>query len=108
MSVFLFSMAGLPVTAGFFGKVFILFGAINGSFYWLAGIMFATSVLSFYYYIGVMRRMFSDPESPVPVPALRVDSSISLTVWISLLVTVVLGVVPNLLMHVLNGLKWFG
>jgi NADH-quinone oxidoreductase subunit N len=108
MSFFLLSMAGLPITAGFFGKVFIIFGAINGSFYWLAAIMFVTSVASFYYYIGVMKRMFVDFETALPVSAVRVDSSVSVTVWISLLVTVVLGIVPNLLMNVLNNLKWFG
>lgn len=108
MSFFLLSMAGLPLTAGFIGKVFIIIGAINGNYFWLAAIMFFTSVASFYYYIGVMKEMFVSPVTAAGESALRVDGSISVTVWISLLMTVLLGVLPQLLFQLLNQLKWFG
>jgi len=58
------SLAGFPVTAGFFGKLFILFGAVQVRMYALALIMAVTSVLSFYYYFSILRQVFMRGEAP--------------------------------------------
>ena len=59
----LFSLAGLPLFAGFVTK-FILFQAVtNQGYFWLAAIAIVTSVISLYYYLQVMREAFvSQPE----------------------------------------------
>src|SRR5690606_13894719 len=41
----LLSLAGLPITGGFFGKLFILLSAAQAGVYWLAAIMIVTSVV---------------------------------------------------------------
>ncbi len=56
------SLAGIPPTAGFFGKVLILIMAWNAQLYWLMGIMIAGSVASTYYYFAWMRSAFDSPE----------------------------------------------
>lgn len=56
------SLAGIPPTAGFFGKVLILIMAWNAQLYWLMGIMIAGSVASIYYYFAWMRSAFDSPE----------------------------------------------
>ena len=54
----LFSLAGLPLFAGFVTK-FILFQAVtDAGYFWLAGIAVVTSVVSLYYYLQVMREAF--------------------------------------------------
>ena len=59
----LFSLAGLPFFAGFLTK-FMLFTAVAGEGYlWLAGIAVATSLISLYYYLQVMRQLYI--EQPV-------------------------------------------
>jgi NADH-quinone oxidoreductase subunit N len=68
----LFSLAGLPLFAGFVTK-FILFQAVTEEGYlWLAAIAVVTSVISLYYYLQVMREAFvSKPEEgagPLRVP----------------------------------------
>ncbi len=56
------SLAGIPPTAGFFGKVLILIMAWNAQLYWLMGIMIAGSVASIYYSFAWMRSAFDSPE----------------------------------------------
>ena len=59
MTVFLFSLTGIPPTAGFIGK-FYLFAAIfsKDEFYWLAIVGILNSVVSLYYYARIIKAMF--------------------------------------------------
>jgi len=70
----LFSLAGLPLFAGFVTK-FILFQAVtDAGYFWLAGIAVVTSVVSLYYYLQVMREAFvsapAEGEGALSVPVL--------------------------------------
>ncbi len=72
-SLFLFSLAGVPPTAGFFGKFYIFKAAIfgGGGLYWLAVIGLLNSVLGAYYYLRVIVYMYMRepaPGAPVAVP----------------------------------------
>lgn len=66
MTLSLFSLAGIPPTAGFFGKFFLLTaGAATGN-YLLIGIAAINMVLSMYYYLRIVKAMFMDPnEYPI-------------------------------------------
>jgi NADH-quinone oxidoreductase subunit N len=72
-SLFLLSLAGIPPTAGFFGKFYIFRAAIfsGGGFYWLAVIGLLNSVVGAYYYLRVIVYMYMRepaPGAPVAVP----------------------------------------
>ena len=59
----LFSLAGLPLFAGFVTKFILFQAATEQGYYWLAAIGVVTSVISLYYYLQVMREAFvSKPE----------------------------------------------
>ncbi len=60
LAVLLFSMAGIPPLAGFFGKLFVFQAAISGGFYWLAIIGVLSSVVAAYYYLRIIRIMYFD------------------------------------------------
>ena len=66
LAIALFSLAGVPPTAGFFGKFFLLIaGAAKGN-YWLIGIAALNMVVSFYYYLRVVKAIFMDTnEQPI-------------------------------------------
>ncbi|MFW6436476.1 MAG: NADH-quinone oxidoreductase subunit N [Halococcoides sp.] len=65
MSVFVLSLAGLPVGGGFLSKYLLFAGAIDAGLWWLAAIGLATSALSVYYYARVLRSMwFESSEGP--------------------------------------------
>ncbi len=63
-SFFLLSLAGIPPTAGFMGKWYILRSAINGGFTALAVAGFLASVLGAYYYLRVLQYMYTRDPAP--------------------------------------------
>jgi len=62
MSIFLFSLAGLPLGGGFFSKFYLLMASINGGVALLAVALVVNSALSLYYYSRVVKAMWiEDP-----------------------------------------------
>lgn len=61
MAIFMISLAGLPPTAGFFGKFYIFRSAVQADLLWLAIIGVITSVVSVYYYLRVVYTMVMRP-----------------------------------------------
>jgi NADH-quinone oxidoreductase subunit N len=76
LTLSLFSLAGIPPTAGFFGKLFLLTaGASYGSYnYVLITIAALNMIISLYYYLKVVRAMFMDANDN---PLERIKGSIS-------------------------------
>jgi NADH-quinone oxidoreductase subunit N len=70
--VFFVSLAGIPPTAGFIGKLYLFAALLDARWIWLAVVGALNSVVSLYYYVRVVRNMFlRDPEgetSPVALP----------------------------------------
>lgn len=100
MIVFVLSLAGLPVTGGFFGKLFILLGAAQSQVYWIVAVIVASSVISYYFYFRIVRQMFmrsasDDPEVSVPFTT-------GLVIWLCAVATFALGVVPGPVMSWVN------
>ncbi len=60
MAVFMFSMAGIPPLAGFFGKLYVFLAAVQGGFWVLATVGVLTSVVSAYYYLRIIKAMYFD------------------------------------------------
>ncbi|TBL72965.1 NADH-quinone oxidoreductase subunit N [Paenibacillus thalictri] len=91
--VIVLSLAGLPVTGGFFGKLYIMLGAAQTRHYWLSAVMIGTSVVSFYYYFGFIRQMFmrSDNESR----EIQTSGTLGVTLWICVAATLIMGFFPQ-------------
>ena len=60
MAIFMFSMAGIPPLAGFFGKLYIFLAAVNEGLYILAIVGVLTSVVGAYYYLRIVKIMYFD------------------------------------------------
>lgn len=71
LALALFSLAGIPPTAGFFGKFFLLMTGAWRREYWLIIIAALNMVVALYYYLRVVKAMFMDPN-PQPIPRLAV------------------------------------
>jgi NADH-quinone oxidoreductase subunit N len=100
MTFFVLSLAGIPVTAGFFGKFYIFISSVAHHNYWLAGIMMATSVVSYYYYFGVIRQMYMRPGKTEA--RLKVPVSIAVVVLIAVVGTIAAGIMPDLVMNYIH------
>ncbi|WP_103109782.1 NADH-quinone oxidoreductase subunit NuoN [Brevibacillus reuszeri] len=94
MSIFLLSLAGIPVTAGFFGKFYLFMGALAQENYWLSAIMIVTSVISYYYYFGIIRQMYMRPGTTEA--RLAVPKGIWVFVLVMAVATVFFGAFPGL------------
>jgi NADH-quinone oxidoreductase subunit N len=64
LAIFMFSMAGVPPFAGFFGKLYVFLAAVQAGQWALAIIGVLTSVVGCYYYLRVIKVMFFDPAEP--------------------------------------------
>ncbi len=77
LALALFSLAGIPPTAGFFGKLFLLTaGGAKGSF-WYIGIAALNMIISLYYYLRVIRSVFMD-KNDAPIEKISVGRSATL------------------------------
>ncbi|OGX38410.1 MAG: hypothetical protein A3C53_04640 [Omnitrophica WOR_2 bacterium RIFCSPHIGHO2_02_FULL_68_15] len=69
MFIALLSLAGVPPLAGFVGKFLLLMAAVHRGLLWLAIVGAVAVVISLYYYLLVVKRMFVDPPAdPTPIP----------------------------------------
>lgn len=104
MSVFMFSLAGIPPTAGFVGKVYLFSAAVKAGFIWLVILGVINSMISLYYYLGVVVNMFmSNPEESTPTPP-RLPA-VAVALGLAVAGTLVLGLLPSTLMDLVAGLQ---
>ncbi|MEQ9619215.1 MAG: NADH-quinone oxidoreductase subunit N [Deltaproteobacteria bacterium] len=91
LGIFMFSLAGIPPTIGFFAKYRVFLSAVHAGFYWLAVIGILSSVISAYYYLRVLVYAYMKEETRT-FPSFKIASSFALIVLS--VGTLVLGVFP--------------
>ena len=64
LAIMMFSLAGIPPLAGFWGKFFVFLAVVHQHLYALAVIGLVTSVIGAVYYINIVRVMFFDKAAP--------------------------------------------
>jgi NADH-quinone oxidoreductase subunit N len=70
MLITMFSMAGVPPTAGFYAKLLVIQSLIDGGLVWLAAVAVMFSVIGAYYYLRVVKLMYFDkPTDTAPITA---------------------------------------
>ena len=74
IAIGLFSLAGLPIFAGFTAKFYLFAAVADGGFLWLAGVAIFTSLVSLYYYLQVMRQMYIEPAHVADNPGDHADT----------------------------------
>jgi NADH-quinone oxidoreductase subunit N len=102
MLIFLLSLAGVPPLSGFFGKFYVFVSALGGAdnygLLWMVLLALAMSVVSFYYYLKVLKQAYvSEPSAggaTIAVPA-----TTRIAVWATAALVVLLGCLPDLLLN---------
>ncbi len=121
LTIAMLALAGVPATAGFIGKVYLIDALVDGGYTWLAVVLVVGSMISLGYYLRVVATMWmrDAPEAPaapavvgaggLPViaggsqeadaladaAAARPQPEVLLVAWIAAIATVVLGIVPQ-------------
>ena len=104
MAFFLFSLAGLPPTGGFFGKYVVFMAAIESKQYLLAVIGMLNATVAVYYYLRVIVTMYmQEPETDeLPLP---ISPATATVLIISMAGVLYLGLNPGRLMELIRGLS---
>lgn len=100
MVVALLSLAGIPITAGFFAKYFVFTTLIGTPYKWLLIVAILTSAVGVYYYFKVLIAMYFKPaETEEP---LKIELSHTLLLVIVTLLTLMLGFIPNYVIEIFS------
>ena len=94
LAVFMFSMAGIPPLAGFFGKMYVFLAAIHSGLLVLAVVGVLTSVIACFYYLKIVKIMYFDEPSEALIMA-KPSFPLLLTVYLCALFTLVYFIMPT-------------
>jgi len=98
MTLFLFSLAGVPPAAGFVGKFYLFAGAVQKGYIWLAVIGVLNSAASAYYYLRIMVYMYMK-ESTEEFEWIKVTAPVTLALIIAAAGTLIPGIVPSIILE---------
>jgi len=92
LAIFMFSMAGVPPLAGFWGKLYVFMAAVDKGMYTLAVLGVLTSVVSAYYYLRIIKIMYFD--EPVEVLDRGTGAGLSFIMGINAIAIVAFTLIP--------------
>ncbi len=97
-AIFMFSLAGIPPLAGFFGKLYVFLAAVDAGLTWLAIVGVLTSVVGAYYYLRIVKLAYFDaPADALDLPNHR---SVGVVTAVTALATLLFVVWPGPLLRV--------
>ena len=100
LTVAMLSLAGIPLTAGFFGKFFVLFNAMSQGYVWLAVLAVINSMIGIYYYFKVIIAInFNAPEK---VEGYQLSGVHQFALIVGSAATLVVGIFPQLIYQLLD------
>jgi NADH-quinone oxidoreductase subunit N len=101
LATMMFSLAGIPLTAGFMSKLYIIIAGVKGTQLLLVWMLIINSAIGLYYYLKVVYTIFK-PIDETEQTKVFVPVSASIVLAISLLIILWIGVAPNELMTFVN------
>ncbi|HVJ50022.1 NADH-quinone oxidoreductase subunit N [Desulfitobacterium sp.] len=93
MTASVLSLAGIPPLAGFVGKFYLFSAVMDQGYVWIAYVGFVMSMISVYYYLGVVKVMYSTEGEGLP--DIPVHGATKFTLVFTLITTLVLGIYPT-------------
>jgi NADH-quinone oxidoreductase subunit N len=102
LSIFMLSLAGFPMTAGFMGKLLIFKAAWGQGFHWLVIIGVLASAASVYYYLRPIIVMFFNPAPDGERPRIPIPTATAAALTVAVIFVFYLGLVPNPVLQLLG------
>jgi NADH-quinone oxidoreductase subunit N len=101
LSILFLSLAGFPLTAGFIGKLLVFTDAWNARLYGLVIFAVLNSVIGVYYYLRFVLAMYMQPKAPgaIETPVRRISGAYVIPALVTVVLTVLIGVLPSLLLE---------
>ncbi len=96
MLLFMFSLAGIPPTAGFIGKFYVFMETIKAGYTYLAIIAVIFSVISAFFYLRIIMYMYmKEPKEEVE---LTTSHSMNFALAVTAIIVIILGIFPSVLL----------
>lgn len=89
----MFGLAGIPPTAGFFGKWFLFVAALDDNLFWLVFVAAINATISMYYYLRVLKEAYLTP--PGDRPNIRLPDGIAVAACLGIVLVLAAGVYPG-------------
>jgi len=97
MLVFMFSLAGIPPTAGFIGKFYIFMAAVNAGYTWLVIIAVLFSAISAFFYLRIIMNMYMKPMSETV--GVMPSFGLAAALFISAVMMLAIGLIPSVILY---------
>ena len=97
MLIFMFSLTGIPPTAGFIGKLYIFMAAINAGYTWLVVVAVIFSAISAYFYLRIVMYMYM--KEPKVAVSLTTSPGTDVALGIAAVAVILIGVLPSFLLE---------
>ena len=98
-TIFLLSLTGIPLTAGFMGKFYMLMSAVeNGQNYWLVIVAVIFAAISAYYYFRIIQAMYFKSSDQVSMDAVEINPRFKIMLILSAAIILILGIYPEFLL----------
>jgi NADH-quinone oxidoreductase subunit N len=104
MALFMFSLTGIPPTAGFVGKYYLFWAAVEADLTWLALLGVLTSLISAFFYLRVVVAMYFDaPSRDIPS---RLYPTLAIALLLTAAATLILGLLPGPILDMARSSVW--
>lgn len=101
----LFSLAGIPLTAGFIGKYYLLAAGVNSSLWLLVIVLAVTSVIGLFYYLRIIKTMFSHSnDEEISKTKLSIPFAGGLALIFLTVILIWFGILPSGIFSLLNSM----
>ncbi len=101
MALFMFSLAGIPPMAGFFGKYYLFVAAVETGYTWLTIVAVISSMISVYFYIGLVVSMYFKESADQEADATPTGTA-GITLLVCTVFVLVIGLFPSVLQGTAN------
>ncbi len=97
MLIFMFSLTGIPPTAGFMGKFYVFMSAIDAGYAWLVIVAVIFSAISAYFYLRIVMYMYM--KEPKETVQLATSPGLGLALAITVAAVIIIGVFPSVVVN---------
>ena len=100
----LLSLAGIPLTAGFLAKFYLVAAGADSHSWLLILVLVVTSTIGLFYYLRVVAALFHQPDSeaPAPEPLPRRTSAVSVLLAVLTALLIWFGIFPSPLLRLIR------
>ena len=99
LAIFVFSLIGVPLTGGFFGKYYVFQAALNSHLVWLTALGLINSAIAAYYYLKIIVAVYMKEPGEAVLQLPPPSVSLRVAMWASAIGVLVLGIFPGTLLN---------